>query len=64
MPLFVCNKCNYSTIVKQNIIKHFVKIRPCNNEILILDRDKYINLQIKNNENNKNNEINEIKLNA
>ena len=51
MPLFVCDKCEYSTIYKQNIFKHFNKKNPCVNEILYLNKDKYI--ELKNKKNNK-----------
>ena len=54
MALFVCDKCEYSTIYKQNIFKHFNKKKPCSNEILYLNKDKYIELKNKKNISNEN----------
>ena len=45
MALFVCDKCEYSTIYKQNILKHFNKKNPCSNEILYLNKDKYLKMK-------------------
>jgi len=54
MALFVCDKCDYSTLTKQNILKHFNKKNPCSNEILYLNKDKYIELKNKKNISNEN----------
>ena len=54
MALFVCDKCDYSTLTKQNIVKHFNKKNPCSNEILYLNKDKYIELKNKKNISNEN----------
>ena len=45
MALFVCDKCEYSTIYKRSIIQHFNKKNPCSNEIIILNKDKYIKMK-------------------
>ena len=54
MALFVCDKCDYSTLTKQNILKHFNKKNPCSNQILYLNKDKYIELKNKKNISNEN----------
>jgi hypothetical protein len=54
MALFVCDKCEYSTLTKQNILKHFNKKNPCSNEILYLNKDKYIKMRNSNNISNEN----------
>lgn len=56
MPLFVCDKCEYSTLTKQNIFKHFNKKNHCSNEILYLNKDKYIKMKNMRNSNNISNE--------
>jgi len=45
MALFVCDKCEYSTLYKRSIIQHFNKKNPCSNEIIILNKDKYIKMK-------------------
>ena len=54
MALFVCDKCEYSTLYKRRIIQHFNKKNPCSNEILYLNKDKYIELKNKKNISNEN----------
>lgn len=39
MPIYQCNKCNYQTKVKQNIIKHLNKTTPCKNEVIVYNTD-------------------------
>ncbi len=37
MPIYKCNKCEYTTKVKQNLTKHINKKSPCKTELIIYD---------------------------
>ncbi len=37
MPIYKCNKCEYTTKVKQNLTKHVNKKSPCKTELIIYD---------------------------
>jgi predicted transcriptional regulator len=37
MPIYKCNKCEYTTKVKQNLNKHVNKKSPCKTELIIYD---------------------------
>jgi len=57
MALYVCDKCNYSTIYKQNMIKHFNKKNPCLHEIIYLNKEECIELKNKSKNISNENEI-------
>lgn len=37
MPIYKCNKCEYTTKVKQNLTKHINKKSPCKTELIVYD---------------------------
>jgi len=54
MAVYVCNKCNYTTTYKQNILKHLNKKNPCLNQIIYLSKEEC--LELKKNSKNISNE--------